>query len=299
VRNAPLESTGGNHSAMTSPTGGFRAGRYAASDCSGGFSEIDRAARPEAFVQFMDDANTMPFFQATKEQTYARLALQPGDRVLDIGCGAGTDVRALASIVGPGGMAVGIDGSATMIAAARERSEGSGLPVEFLVCDAHQLDFPDASFDGCRTDRVLLHLADPARVIREIARVLRPGGRAVCLEPDGGGMLVDAVDRDTTTRILEHRSRAVRSGWIGRSLPRLFRAAGLTDVQVQVLPSPRFDFEETNTSLRLFQHADGAAAAGAITVEAAKRWKASLLEAAARDDFFCLVTMFLVVGRKP
>jgi SAM-dependent methyltransferase len=284
---------------MTAPSGGFRAGRYTASDCSGGFSEVDRAARPETFVQFMDDANTMPFFQAAKEQTYARLALEPGDRVLDIGCGSGTDVRAMAAMVGATGRAVGLDGSATMIAAARERSAESGLPVEFLVGDAHRLDFPDASFDGCRTDRVLLHLADPAQVIREIARVLRPGGRAVSLEPDGGGLLVDAPDRDTTSKILEHRSRAVRSGWIGRGLPRLFRAAGLTDISVQVLPSPRFDFEETNTSLRLFQHADSAVAAGAITSEAAERWKASLLDAAAHDDFFCLVTMFLVAGRKP
>jgi ubiquinone/menaquinone biosynthesis C-methylase UbiE len=284
---------------MTAPSSGFRAGRYAASDCSGGFSEIDRAARPDAFVQFMDDANSMPFFQAAKEQTYAGLELQPGDHVLDIGCGSGTDVRAMAGLVGPTGRAVGIDGSATMIEAARERVDGCGLPVEFLVGDAHRLDFPDASFDGCRTDRVLLHLADPAQVVQEIARVLRPGGRAVSLEPDGGGLLVDAVDRDTTTKILEHRSRAVRSGWIGRSLPRLFRAAGLTDVSVQVLPSPRFDFEETNTSLRLFQHADSAVSAGAITAEAAERWKASLLDAAARGDFLCVVTMFLVAGRKP
>jgi ubiquinone/menaquinone biosynthesis C-methylase UbiE len=284
---------------MTTRTGGFRAGRYAASDCSGGFSEVDRAARPEAFVQFMDDANSMPFFQAAKEQTYTGLELQPGDHVLDVGCGAGTDVRAMADLVGPTGRAVGVDGSATMIAAAQGRVAGSGLPIEFLVGDAHRLDFPDASFDGCRTDRVLLHLDDPAQVVQEIARVLRPGGRAVSLEPDGGGLLVDAVDRDTTTRILEHRSRAVRSGWIGRSLPRLFRAAGLTDVSVRVLPSPRFDFEETNTSLRLFQHANDAVAAGVITTDAAERWKASLLDDAARGDFFCLVTMFLVVGRKP
>lgn len=293
---------------MTASSGGFRAGRYAASDCSGGFSEIDQSARPEAFVQFMDDANNMSFFQAAKEQTYARLQLQPGHHVLDIGCGSGADVRAMAELVGPNGRAVGIDGSATMIDAARKRTArersardraAAGMPVEFLVGDAHRLDFPDESFDGCRTDRVLLHLADPAQVIRGITRVLRPGGRAVSLEPDSGGLLVDAPDRDTTSTILEHRSRAVRSGWIGRSLPRLFRAAGLTDIEVQVLPSPRFDFEETNTSLRLFQHADNAVAAGAITADAAERWKASLLDAAARGTFFCLVTMFLVAGRKP
>jgi ubiquinone/menaquinone biosynthesis C-methylase UbiE len=273
-------------------------GSFTGADTSGGFSAIDRAERPEAFVQFMDDANSMAFFQAAKEQTYARLALQPGDHVLDIGCGSGGDVRALAGLVGPDGRAVGVDGSATMIAAARQRSAGGSPPVEFVVGDAHHLDFPDASFDACRTDRVLLHLTDPGQVLREIARVLRPGGRAVALEPDGGGLLVDSPDRDTTSKILDLRSRAVRSGWIGRSLPRLFRSAGLTDIEVQVLPGPRFDFDETNASLRLLEHADRAAARGMISTEAAERWKAWLIDAGARGEFFCLVTMFLVAGRK-
>ncbi len=266
---------------------------------SGGFSEVDLAPRPEAYVQFMDDANSMAFFQTAKALTYARLALQPGEALLDIGCGSGGDVRAMAGIVGPNGRAVGLDGSETMIAAARERSAGSSLPVEFVVGDAHRLDFPDSSFDVCRTDRVLLHLADPGRAVREIARVLRPGGRFVALEPDNGALLVDHPDRDTTTRILELRSRSARSGWIGRSLRRLLLQAGLTDIELQVLPSPRTNFAETDASLRLLDHADRAAALDVVTREASERWKATLIEAGQRDEFFCLVTLFLVAGRKP
>ena len=265
---------------------------------SGGFSEVDLAPRPAGYVQFMDDANSMAFFQTAKALTHARLALQPGEAVLDIGCGSGGDVRAMAEIVGPKGRAVGLDGSATMVAAARQRSLGSDLPVEFVVGDAHHLDFPDSSFDACRTDRVLLHLADPSQAVREIARVLRPGGRVVALEPDAGGLLVDHPDRETTSKILESRTRATRSGWIGRSLRRLFLGAGLTDIELQVLPSPRTDFAETDASLRLQDHADRAAATGVITPESAERWKATLIEAADRGEFFCLVTLFLVVGRK-
>jgi ubiquinone/menaquinone biosynthesis C-methylase UbiE len=265
---------------------------------SGGFSQVDLAPRPEAYVQFMDDANSMGFFQSAKALTHRRLALQPGHAVLDIGCGSGGDVRAMAEVVGPKGRVVGLDGSATMIAAARQRSVDTGLPVEFVVGDAHRLDFDDKSFDACRTDRVLLHLADPGQALREIARVLRPGGRVVALEPDNGGLLVDHPDRDTTTRIMEVRSRATRSGWIGRSLRRLFLGADLTAIELEVLPSPRTNFAETDASLRLLDHADQAAAAGVVTLDAAERWKTTLIEAGERGEFFCLVTLFLVVGRK-
>jgi len=259
------------------------------------FSNVDAAGDPGEFVRFMDDANSMEFFRAAKERTYALLALQPGDHVLDVGCGAGEDVRAMARIVGPTGRAVGIDSSQTMVDAARERSVGDAV-VEFGIGDAQHLDFGDATFDACRTDRVLQHLSDPARAVAEMARILRPGGRLVAFEPDTGALLVDAPDKMLTRKILNFRGDAVRSGWIGRQLGRLFRTSGLVDVETTVLPSPRSDYAHTNASLRLDYYAQRAADAGVISHTDAERWSASLAEWAADGLFFCLVTMFLVSG---
>src|SRR5690348_15062672 len=89
---------------------------------SSSFSNIDAATNPTEFVRFMDDANSMEFFRSAKERTYTLLALQAGNRVLDVGCGTGDDVRALARIVGPTGRVVGVDSSQTMIEAARRRA---------------------------------------------------------------------------------------------------------------------------------------------------------------------------------
>jgi ubiquinone/menaquinone biosynthesis C-methylase UbiE len=265
---------------------------------SGSFSNIDGAGDPAEYVRFMDDANAMEFFRTAKEHTYALLALQAGNHVLDVGCGTGDDVRAMARVVGPTGLAVGLDSSLTMIGAARERSEGQ-IGVEFRIGDAQRLDFADASFDACRTDRVLQHLSDPGQAVHEIARVLRPGGRLVAFEPDAGALLLDAPDKALTRKILNFRSDAVRSGWIGRQLARLFRTAGLTNVEAQVLPSPRSDYAHTNASLRLDYYAQRAADSGVISHAEAARWSESLAAWAADGSFFCLVTMFVVVGRKP
>jgi SAM-dependent methyltransferase len=241
----------------------------------------------------------MEFFRAAKRRTYDLLVVRPGDHVVDVGCGAGDDVRAMALIVGPTGRSVGMDSSKTMVDAARQRSMGSQHPVEFYIGDAEHLDFSDASFDACRADRVLQHLSDPAQAIAEMVRTLRPGGRLVVFEPDAGGLLIDAPDKEVTRRITSFRGDAVRSSWIGRQLPRLFNTAGLTQIEVAVLPSPRTDYVHTNASLRLDYYAQCAAEAGVISVDEAARWSASLAAAAAAGCFFCVVTMFMVAGRKP
>lgn len=265
---------------------------------SSSFSNIDAASNPTQFVNYMDDANAMEFFRAAKRRTYDLLALRAGDHVLDVGCGAGEDVRAMAEIVGPTGRAVGIDGSATMIGAAQERSMGSRYPVEFFVGDAEHLEFADASFDGCRADRVLQHLSNPAHAVAEIVRVLRPSGRAVVLEPDTGALMIDGADKEVTRKITDFRGDVIRTGWIGRQLPRLFKTAGLTDLDVTIIPSPRTDYAHTNASLRLDYYAERAAEAGVITAEEAARWSASLAANGAADCFFCVVMMFMVAGRK-
>lgn len=265
---------------------------------SGSFSNIDNARDPAEYVRFMDDANAMEFFRTAKEHTYALLALQAGNHVLDVGCGTGDDVRALAHLVGPTGRAVGLDSSVTMIEAARLRSAGQ-TGVEFRIGDAQRLDFADATFDACRTDRVLQHLSDPALAVHEIVRVLRPCGRLVAFEPDTGGLLLDAPDKALTRKILNFRSDAVRSGWIGRQLQRLFKTAGLINVEVLVLPSPRSDYAHTNASLRLDYYAKCAADAEVISHAEAARWSESLAAWAADGFFFCLVTMLVVIGRKP
>ena len=152
-----------------------------------------------------------------------------------------------------------------MVSAARQRSADSPFPVDFYQGDAEHLDVPDESFDGCRADRVLQHLSTPANAVSEMVRTLRAGGRLVVLEPDTGGLMIDAPDRAVTRKITEFRGDAVRSGWIGRQLPRLFKSARLVDVECSILPSPRTDYAHTNASLRLDYYARCAAQAGVIS----------------------------------
>jgi ubiquinone/menaquinone biosynthesis C-methylase UbiE len=139
------------------------------------WTSIDRAVEPDHFVDYLDTANSIQHFQSYKRKTYASMKVEQGHCVLDVGCGAGEDVLALAQIVGDTGRVVGIDNSETMIAEARKRAEGFGGRVEFRLGDAHNLDFADNIFDGCRADRVFQHLEEPKQALSEMIR--GSGGR--------------------------------------------------------------------------------------------------------------------------
>ena len=90
----------------------------------------------------------------------------------------------------------------------------------------------DAAFDGCRIDRVLQHIADPAAAIGEMVRVLRPGGVLVAFDNDWETLTVDSADRALTRSVLNAWCDRFPSGWIGRRLVPLFLQSGLGDVVI-------------------------------------------------------------------
>jgi arsenite methyltransferase len=104
--------------------------------------------------------------------------LEPGERVLDLGCGAGTDSLVAAQMVGPEGRVTGIDMTPEMLAKARGAAEELGAEnVEFLESEAESLPFANESFDVVISNGVIDLIPDKDRVFSEIHRVLRPGGR--------------------------------------------------------------------------------------------------------------------------
>ena len=104
--------------------------------------------------------------------------LQPGERVLDLGCGAGTDSLVAARMIGPEGHVVGIDMTREMLDKARRAAGEMGADnVEFVEGEAEQLPFPDASFDVVISNGVIDLIPDKDAVFSELHRVLVPGGR--------------------------------------------------------------------------------------------------------------------------
>lgn len=166
----------------------------------------------------------------------ARIGLRQGAHAIDIGCGVLGILRELADRVGPGGRVVGLDREPAMVRLARALAADQGLAAEVVQADAAGTGLETGSFDLVHARTVLLTVTDPEAIVREMARLARPGGIVALQEPDSASWVCDpphpAWDplRDAVTG--NHRDAGLEFG-IGRRAGRLLRDAGLGDVQTR------------------------------------------------------------------
>jgi ubiquinone/menaquinone biosynthesis C-methylase UbiE len=262
-----------------------------------GFSDVDRSADPAAFVRFLDERAGSQFFIENRLLRLERLALQPGDQILEVGCGTGEFTRTLRAAVGESGSVVGLDASDVMVATAQQRSAALRVAPAYCVGDACRLAFRDATFDACTTERVLLHLEDPSRAVSEMARVTRTGGRITVFEPDWGTMAINAPGRALTEKVLSLYADRLASPWVARRLPGMFRNAGLADVTVAASTLVNTQRAESRTG-GMASAIEAAVRSGALGRDEAASWGASVREAAGSGGYFFSLTFFLVSGRK-
>jgi ubiquinone/menaquinone biosynthesis C-methylase UbiE len=177
-------------------------------------------------------------FQVQRQRSLQLLDAKAGERVLIVGCGTGADLPYFAA----GVEVTAVDLTPAMVDRTRTRAAELGREVDARVMDAQALAIPDASFDAVVLHLILAVVPEPVAAIREAARVLRPGGRAVVFDkwvPDdrapsllrrAGNLLTNAVATDITRRLgplvaatplrVEHHEPAGRGGFFGITLLR-------------------------------------------------------------------------------
>jgi ubiquinone/menaquinone biosynthesis C-methylase UbiE len=136
-----------------------------------------RAARAYGAAADHYNLPSLSFWDRFGAATVARLPLAPGQRVLDLCCGAGASALPAARAVGPGGQVLGVDLAAPLLELARARAAGEGLAnVEFRLCDATRTQLPCGSFDAVVCVFGVFFVRDMTAFAAEMWRLVRPGG---------------------------------------------------------------------------------------------------------------------------
>jgi ubiquinone/menaquinone biosynthesis C-methylase UbiE len=259
------------------------------------FTQVDRTQDPDFFVRFMDEVQKPAGFQTGKRLMLERIALAPGEAVLDVGCGPGTDLFGMVDLVGATGRLVGLDASAVMIAEARRRARDLQVPVSFEVGNVHELPFPDGMFDVCRAARVLEHLPNAERALTEMVRVTRLGGRILVFDIDWDTLIIDHPDKETTRTFILSHSDSIRNGWIGRQLPRLFQEQHL---EVRSLDAVQVFINYALAELAFGGHLANLQKNGTLSAGRAHQWWGYLQQAAEQGALLMSFTTFIIVGAK-
>jgi arsenite methyltransferase len=240
-----------------------------------------------------------PDVVAQRSQVLEALKAAAGERVLDIGSGPGLLAYDIATAVGGTGRVCGIDASGAMVAMSSKRCAGQPW-AEFRMADAAQLPFPDNSFDVAVSTQVYEYLPDVPAALRELHRVLRPGGRAVIMDTDYGSLVINTEDQTRMARVLAAWDEHFAHGNLPRTLSRQLRDAGFTVRKRMAIPMFNPEFEDnTYGKGMLTMMASFAPGRKGVTQSEADAWFAEFAILGKEGKFFFSLNRYLFVAEKP
>jgi SAM-dependent methyltransferase len=262
---------------------------------------LDAQPNVHALIAGLEKRGSTPAQTRLRARFLRFVPVRAGQRVLEVGCGSGVVLRDLAARVGRRGEVVGLDHSRTILAAARRLcrpAPGCGRIV-LRHGEGGRLPFATGRFDVTLGITVILHVADPLPVVREMARVTRPGGRVGLQDQDFGMVAATHPDRDLTHHILDGVVKHLyEEPYSGRRLPGLLREAGLASVRLLTDV-----FQDTTlepwTKTFLERRAEYAVSFGLVDAATAQRWLDGFTALVAAGSFVFTMNYYGAVGARP
>lgn len=229
-----------------------------------------------------------------------RLALSSSARVLEVGCGTGATLRLLVRRGDFTGKAIGVDQCSAFIDAANKfaQAENAGDRLAFQVGDAHCLGFPPATFDVVIAHTLISHVTEPAMVLSEMARVVRPGGTVVIFDGDYASLTYAFPDHNFGCQMDVALANATfNNPRIMRDLPRFLPELGLQltaawgDAVVEIGNGSYFkSFAET--------YAPYVKGAGLFPAQAVDVWLGEQRQAMKNGTFFAACNYYTYLARR-
>jgi arsenite methyltransferase len=264
-----------------------------------GFGRVGQLRFDDGMVDFLEDVNDRRDIVRRRQLVHEALAAQPGERVLDVGCGPGFFVAELLDAVGTEGWVTGVDMEPTMLAVAAKRAEGHDN-VAFYQAQATSLPVPDGMFDAAVSVQVLEYVQDVSAALAEMYRALRPGGRVVVWDTDWATVSWHTADHRRMRRMLDAWARHLTHPSLPQTLAPQLRAAGFADMTMQghTFATNALDPETHGGGITPLIVQYAVEQGGMDSAEAAA-WKAEQDQLAAHGEFYFACIQLCFGARKP
>lgn len=262
-------------------------------------NELDETAI-DGLIARLESRAQDSVFAGLLDKYVARLDLPRSARVLEIGCGTGAALRALAHRSDFAGKAIGVDQCRAFIEAAARFADAErvGDRLTFQLGDAHCLDFPSASFDVVIAHTLVSHVTAPLAVLGEMARVVRPGGMVAIFDGDYASLTYAFPDHSFGHKMdVALANSTFNNPRIMRDLPRLLPELGLKlaeawgDAVVEIGTASYFrSFAET--------YVPYVKRAGLLPTQAVELWLKEQRQAMSNGTFFAACNYYTYLARR-
>ena len=232
---------------------------------------------------------------AQRAATMEKLSIKPGERVIDIGCGPGFLSEDIAECTGPAGLVLGVDISADLIALCKARSEAPSL--NYVVGDATELGVAGESFDVAVCTQVAEYVPDVQKVLAEMYRVLRPGGRGTIVATDWDTVAWHSSDITRMDAVMKAWEAHCAHPRLPRRLAPMLRETGFIVANVDMFPLVNLQFGPDSYSFGISKMIrDFIVKSGNVPRNIADAWHAELasLDLAGRYYFASSRSLFTV-----
>jgi ubiquinone/menaquinone biosynthesis C-methylase UbiE len=226
------------------------------------------------------------------------LNLRAGERVLEVGCGGGFYAHEAAKFVGPKGRVAAIDISADQIAAARERC--AAFPwVECQVANAADLPYGEAEFDAAYGVQVIEYMVDFGKALREMYRVLRPGGRFINLATNFTSIVWHSEQPQRMRRVMDAFLAHAPHPDLPAILSPALRKAGFQPIRQRAVPIVNTSYTENSFSTLVAKMIAGyVVGREAVTSEEANDWLAEFAVLEESGEYFYSATPIITEAIK-
>ena len=260
---------------------------------------------PSAQDQF-DDATSRqleavyltPDVVEQREKIMALLGVRSGEKALDIGCGPGLTTLALAQATGASGEVSGVDIAEPMLAIARNRCAGYAN-VRFTAADVTALPYEDDSFDIALATQVYEYVEQVDQALKELARVVKPGGRVLIVDTDWESAVWASQDDVRMRKVIETWNTHIPHPQLPRDLKLRMQQAGFKEVRVEVVPLVNTSYDEQTYSVGMMTLLGNfAIGRNGITEQDVADWKADARLMGEQQRYFFSLNRYVFIASR-